>query len=96
MDSQALVDLLDPDAAPLLEVPRATLSPHEGRWQPPVPDFALSRVGEHRRPRHREHLWRRCAASVPRPRRARRHGGKPRGACPHSTSSVGKAGPRRT
>ncbi len=44
MDSQALVDLLDPDAAPLLEVPRATLSPHEVRWQPPVPDFALSRV----------------------------------------------------
>ena len=44
VDSQALADLLDPDAAPLLAVPRATLSPHEMRWQPPVPDFALSRV----------------------------------------------------
>jgi mannose-6-phosphate isomerase len=44
VDSQALADLLDPDAAPLLEVPRVTLSPHEVRWQPPVPDFALSRV----------------------------------------------------
>ena len=33
-----------PDAAPLLEVPRVTLSPHEVRWQPAVPDFALSRV----------------------------------------------------
>ena len=44
VDSQALVDLLDPDAAPVLAVPRATLSPHEVRWQPPVPDFALSRV----------------------------------------------------
>ena len=44
VDGQALADLLDPDAAPLLAVPRATLSPHEVRWQPPVPDFALSRV----------------------------------------------------
>jgi mannose-6-phosphate isomerase len=44
VDSRALVELLDPDAAPLLAVPRATLSPHEARWQPPVPDFALSRV----------------------------------------------------
>ena len=44
VDSQALADLLDPDAAPLLTVPRVTLSPHEVRWQPPVPDFALSRV----------------------------------------------------
>ena len=44
VDSQALAGLLDPDATPLLEVPRVTLSPHEVRWQPPVPDFALSRV----------------------------------------------------
>jgi mannose-6-phosphate isomerase len=44
VDSQALADLLDPDAAPLLTVPRVTLSPYEVRWQPPVPDFALSRV----------------------------------------------------
>jgi len=44
VDSQALAGLLDPDAAPLLEVPRVTLSPHEVRWQPPVPDFAPSRV----------------------------------------------------
>ena len=44
VDSQALADLLAPDAAPLLTVPRVTLSPHEVRWQPPVPDFALSRV----------------------------------------------------
>ena len=44
VDSQALTNLLDPDAAPLLEVPRVTLSPHEVRWQPPVPDFALFRV----------------------------------------------------
>jgi mannose-6-phosphate isomerase len=44
VDSQALAGLLDPDAAPLLAVPRATLSPDEVRWQPPVPDFTLSRV----------------------------------------------------
>ena len=44
VDGRALADLLDPDAAPLLAVPRATLSPHEVRWQPLVPDFALSRV----------------------------------------------------
>ena len=44
VDSQALAGLLDPDAAPMLEVPRVTLSPHEVRWQPPVPDFAPSRV----------------------------------------------------
>lgn len=44
MDSQALADLLDPDAAPLLAVPRTPLSPHEVQWQPPVPEFALSRV----------------------------------------------------
>jgi mannose-6-phosphate isomerase len=44
VDSQALADLLDPDAAPLLTVPQVTLSPYEVRWQPPVPDFALSRV----------------------------------------------------
>ena len=44
VDGQALVHLLDPDAMPLLEVPRVALSAHETRWQPPVPDFALSRV----------------------------------------------------
>ena len=44
VDGQALVHLLDPDASPLLEVPLVALSPHEVRWQPPVPDFALSRV----------------------------------------------------
>jgi mannose-6-phosphate isomerase len=44
VDSQALAGLLDPDAAPLLAVPRATLSPDEVRWQPPVPDFTLSQV----------------------------------------------------
>jgi mannose-6-phosphate isomerase len=44
VDSQALTDLLDPDAAPLLAVPKVTLSPHEVRWQPPVSDFALSRI----------------------------------------------------
>jgi mannose-6-phosphate isomerase len=44
VDGRALADLLDPDAAPLLAVPQATLSPHEVRWQPPGPDFALSRV----------------------------------------------------
>jgi mannose-6-phosphate isomerase len=44
VDSQALADLLDPDAAPLLAVPRTPLGPHEVHWQPPVPEFALSRV----------------------------------------------------
>ena len=44
VDGEALVHLLDPDAWPLLEVPRVALSPHEMRCQPPVPDFALSRV----------------------------------------------------
>ena len=44
VDGEALAHLLDPDAWPLLEVPRVALSPHEMRWQPPVPDFALSRV----------------------------------------------------
>jgi mannose-6-phosphate isomerase len=44
VDSQGLADLLDPGAAPSLAVPRMTLSPHEVRWQPPVPEFALSRV----------------------------------------------------
>ena len=44
VDSRSLADLLDPDAAPWLAVPWVTLSPGEVRWQPPVPDFALSRV----------------------------------------------------
>ncbi len=44
VDGQALVHLLDPDAMPSLEVPRAALSSHEMRWQPPVPEFALSQV----------------------------------------------------
>jgi mannose-6-phosphate isomerase len=44
VDAQALVDLLNPDAAPLLEVPRVALGAQEIRWQPPVPDFALSKI----------------------------------------------------
>ena len=44
VDSKALADLLAPDAAPLLDVPRVTLGPYEVRWRPPVADFALSRV----------------------------------------------------
>jgi mannose-6-phosphate isomerase len=44
VDGQALVHLLDPDAMPLLEVPQVALSSHEMQWQPPVPEFALSRV----------------------------------------------------
>jgi mannose-6-phosphate isomerase len=44
VDGQALVHLLDPGALPLLEVPQVALSSHETRWQPPVPDFALSQV----------------------------------------------------
>lgn len=44
VDGQTLVHLLDPDALPLLQVPQVPLNSHEVRWQPPVPDFALSRV----------------------------------------------------
>lgn len=44
VDGHALVQLLDPGAQPLLEVPRESPGEHETRWRPPVPDFALSRV----------------------------------------------------
>jgi mannose-6-phosphate isomerase len=53
IDASALVDLLDPHAAPLAETAGAAAEtagaagaagPAETRWQPPVPEFALSRI----------------------------------------------------
>jgi mannose-6-phosphate isomerase len=44
IDGKALIEILDAKAQPLLNLAPATVGVTETRWQPPVPEFALSRV----------------------------------------------------
>ena len=44
VDAAALLDLLDPAAHPVTEVPTAALGPGETAFRPPVEDFQLTRV----------------------------------------------------